>query len=117
MENVFTHTFHIPGTLAANVIPVVSIPFDCSLVHVSAVASNTNDATLKVGSTLDDDAFVSAFAIGDGNVPVVKSRKDFVEGQYPHLPAGTNLMLTLDYDGAGGTAAQNVTIVLTFTKG
>jgi hypothetical protein len=27
------------------------------------------------------------------------------------------LVLTLDHDGSSGTAAQNVTIVLTFTEG
>ena len=117
MENIFTYIFHIPGTLTANVQPIVSIPFDCSLIHVSAVGSNANDATLKIGSAVDDDAYLSAFAIGDSNNPVVKRRADFVDSQYPHILAGTNLWVTLDYDGAAGSAAQNVTIGLTFSKG
>jgi hypothetical protein len=117
MENIFTYIYHIPGSLTANIQSVFSIPFDCTLIQVSAVGSNANDATLKLGNTADDDAYLTAFAIGDTNVPQVKSRTDFVDNQYPHISAGTAFMVTLDYDGAAGTAAQNVTISLTFAKG
>ena len=36
---------------------------------------------------------------------------------YPRLNDGDVFVATLDYDGASGTAAQNVTIVLTFAEG
>lgn len=115
--NHFVVTFHIPGTLAANITPVFTVPFDCSLEHVSAVASNDSAATLKLGNSGDDDAYLAECAIGDSGTPVEKGRADFVGGQYPHIANGTVFTATLDYNGDAGTAAQNVTILLTFSEG
>jgi hypothetical protein len=42
---------------------------------------------------------------------------DFVGSNFPHIAALTNIICTLDYDGAGGTAAADFTLVLTFTEG
>lgn len=114
---VFTISFHIPGTLTANVTPVWTAPFDCQLIHVSAVATNNSDATLAIGTTASASAYLTATAIGDSSDPVEFTRANFVGAQFPHIAKGADLMLTLDYDGSSGTAAQNVTIVLTFTEG
>ena len=62
----------------------------------------------------DDDAYMAATAIGDSGTPGNLDRDDFIDGQYPHIPAGTNVLITLDHDGASGTAAQNVQIFITF---
>ena len=107
----------VPGTLAANVTVRFTAPCGLQLVEVSAVGSNANDATLIVGNSSDDDAYITAFAIGDSGTPVVKTRTDFVGEQYPVIPNDTVVVVTLDFDGAGGTAAQNVTLLLTFTEG
>ena len=40
-----------------------------SLVHVSAVAFNDSDATLKIGTSTDDDEFLVETAIGDSGTP------------------------------------------------
>jgi hypothetical protein len=122
MNRVYQTAFHIPGTLTANINIRWCAPFDCQLVHVQAVGSNANDATLAVGSSADTDGYITAFAIGDSNTPVEKEAlADFdgalADSQYPHISDGTIVVLTLDYDGAAGTAAQDVTIVLTFTEG
>ncbi len=118
METLITYSLHIPGTLVANLTPVFAVPFDCTLVHVSAVASNNSDATLKVGTPSDAAAYLAEFPIGDSQSPAVKaSFKDFVGGQYPRLRANSSLLMTLDYDGNGGTAAQNVSLALTLVKG
>lgn len=114
---VFTISFHIPGTLSANVTPVWTAPFDCQLIHVSATATNNSDATLAIGTTSSASAYLAATAIGDSSDPAEFDRNDFVGQQFPHIAAGTDIMLTLDYDGSSGTAAQNVTIILTFTEG
>jgi len=37
--------------------------------------------------------------------------------QFPHIDAGTIIVMTIDYDGAGGTAAANMTVVLEFLEG
>ena len=122
MNRVFQTAFHIPGTLAANINIRWCAPFNCQLVHVQAVGSNANDAELTVGTSADADGYITAFAIGDSNTPVEKEALTDFDGalassQYPHITDGTIIVLTLDYDGDGGTAAQNVTIVLTFTEG
>ena len=122
MQRKFSHAFHIPGTLSANINIRFTVPSPCTLVHVSAVASNNSDATLAIGTSADTDGYVTAGVIGDSNTPVEKEDlSDFdgelADSQYPHIADGTIVVLTLDYDGEGGTAAQNVTIVLTFVEG
>lgn len=112
----YTVTFHIPGTLAANITPKWTFERDAKLMHVSAVASNDSDATLKIGTPTDDDAYLVAAVIGDSGTPVVKNKSNFVGTRNPIIRKGSTLVLTLDYDGSAGTAAQNVTIVLTFQQ-
>jgi len=122
MNRVFVTAFHVPGTLAADLTIKWTAPFDCQLIHVQAVGSNANDATLTVGDSTDPDGYVTAFAIGDSGTPVEKeATSDFAGAlagsQYPHITNGTIIHLVLDHDGAAGTAADDVTIVLTFTEG
>ena len=122
MNRVFQVAFHVPGTLAANLNIRWTAPFNCQLIHVSAVGSNANDGELTVGTSADANGYIEAFAIGDSNTPVEKEAlTDFdgalADSQYPHIADGTILVLTLDYDGAAGTATDDFTIVLTFTEG
>lgn len=109
---------HVPGTLAANLGINFTTPCDLTLVEVQAVGSNANNGQLKVGSLADDDAYLALFDIGDSGTPVQKKLlTDFASGQYPHLSKGTVVVFTLDYDGAGGTATQNFTLLAVFTEG
>jgi hypothetical protein len=118
METLITYSFHIPGTLVTDVAPLFALPFDCTLLHVSAVASNDSDATLKVGTPTNPAAYLTEFPIGDSQKPTVKaSIRDFVGGQFPRLSANSSLLLTLDYDGNNGIAAQNVSVAVTLAKG
>ena len=124
MLNKFTKAFHIPGTLAANINIRFTVPSPCSLVHVSAVASNDSDATLALGTSADTDGFLTAAVIGDSNTPVEKERADFdgallsnAGKENPRLADGDIFVATIDYDGSSGTAAQDLTLVLTFTEG
>lgn len=108
---------HIPGTLTANLSVVFQAPCDLQLVSVQAVGSNVNDATLQVGVSGDSQAYLSAQPVGDAGAPRIWGRQDFSAGQYPRLPAGTTLTMTVDCDGEGGTAVQNLTVVLMFVEG
>ncbi len=124
MQRVFQQAYHIPGTLAADVSIKFTAPFGMQLVHVSAVASNDSDATLALGDSDDADEYLTAAAIGDSGTPVEFDGDDFVDADgnthnryYPHITDGTVVVVTLDYDGATGTAAADVTLVLTFTEG
>jgi hypothetical protein len=117
MNRVFQQSYHVPGTLAANVVITFTVPFDCQLVHVSATASNDSDATLILGPSTDTDGYLEAATIGDSGTPEEFERGDFVGDQYPHIDDGTIFVATLDYDGSSGTAAHDFTLVLTFTEG
>ncbi len=117
MQRKFTHAFHVPGTLAANISIMFTAPSDCQLVHVSAVASNDSDATLQLGTTSSAAAYLAAAVIGDSNVPVEKERADFVGAQFPRISNGDVVAAALDYDGGSGTAANDFTLVLTFLEG
>jgi hypothetical protein len=116
MLRTFQQAFHIPGTLSANINIRYTAPMDCTLIHASAVASNDSDATIKIG-TSDDDEFLTAAVIGDSNTPVEFEQDDFVGDQYPRIEDDDVVIITIDFDGDGGTAAQNLTLLLTFAEG
>lgn len=106
------------GTLAANRTCRWKAPFDCHIKQIDAVASNDSDATLKVGTTADDDKFLAAYAIGDSEVPVTKTVSNFLStGETGKLSKGDVLLLTIDFDGSSGTAGQMVDIGITLTEG
>lgn len=106
-------TFYIPGTLAANHVVEIAADRNWKITHISAVASNDSDATLAVGNDASATAYLEAAVIGDSDVPVEFDRDDFVNDQFPVHAKGDVFVVTLDYDGASGTAAQNVCIVIT----
>lgn len=109
--------FHIPGTLAANINIRFTAPADATLLHVSAVGSNANDGLLEIGTSTDADAYLTSSAIGDSNVPAEFIRTNFVGYQYPRINKGDIVCIALDFDGAGGVATDNFTLVLTFAAG
>ena len=124
MQRVFEVAFHIPGTLSADLDIKWTAPFDCQLIHVSAVASNDSDALITVGDSADADEYVVSSVIGDSGVPAEFDHDDFVDTAgvahsryYPRIVDGTIVAIALDHDGDGGTASADVTIVLTLTEG
>jgi hypothetical protein len=114
----FLFTHHTPGTLAANQSIKFVLPFDASLVFVSAVGSNANNGILDVGNSSAAEAYVKDLDIGDSGTPAtVDADTEFESDVFPHITAGTIIVAGLDFDGAGGTAAQDFTLVLGFMKG
>jgi hypothetical protein len=118
-----THSFHIPGTLSANLNIRFKVPSDCTLLHVSAVASNDSDATLALGTSAETDGFLAACVIGDSSTPVEKEIVDFdgallshAGNEPPRLSDGDIFVATLDYAAAGHADAV-VSPVFTFTEG
>jgi hypothetical protein len=119
-RGVFQVPFHVTGTTAGNMVAYWTAPFDCTLLHVSAVASNDSDATLIVGDSGDTDEYLQSTTIGDSAVPTEFDGDDFVDTAgsthtkyYPRIAAGTVVVVTVDYDGDSGTAANDLTVVLT----
>ena len=124
MQRKFTHAFHVPGTLSANLNIRFTVPSDCCLVHVSAVGSNANDGLLTLGTSADTDGWLASCAIGDSNTPVEKAIANFdgallsdAGNEPPRAVDGTIVVAILDYDGAAGTATDDFTLVLTFVEG
>ncbi len=113
------YSFHVPGTLAADLAIKFKAPQDMSLEHVSAVSSANSNTKIKIGTSADDDAYflLAEAGVGKSGTPAEIGRADFVGGQYPHIAKGTTFTVDVDYDGAGGTAGANFTLVLTFSEG
>ena len=106
-------TIHVPGTLSANIVSYITADRNWKITHVSAVASNDSDATIIVGNDGDTDAYIESAVIGDSGTPVEFDRDDFVDDQFPTHDKGDVLVVTVDYDGAGGTAVDDLTVVIT----
>ena len=104
---------HVPGSLAANLVASYMADRNWKITHVSACASNDSDATIKIGNDANDDAYLEAAVIGDSGVPVEFDRDDFVDDQFPTHAKGDVLIITIDYDGAGGTAADDFSLLIT----
>lgn len=114
----FTVSYHTAGTLAANHSFIFKFPFPVQLVGVSAAASNASSGILDVGYTGALEAYVANMDVGDSSVAAILDEPGDYEGDnYPHIAANVNIIATLDYDGAAGTAAADFTLVLTFTEG
>jgi len=114
----FAVSYHTAGNAAANHSFTFTAPFDCTLEFVSAVGSNVNNGILDVGYTGALEAYVLNKDVGDSGTPgTVDAPGEFVGSNYPHIAAGTVVVATLDYDGAGGTAVADFTLVMVFSEG
>jgi len=117
MFNIHTYTFYTPGNAAANHVYRFIAPCDLQLIHVSASNSAATDATFTIGNSVTAAAYLAASNVGDSNTPNEFDRDDFVGGEFPHIVKGTVVAIAVDYDGSAGTAASNLTIVLTCQEG
>jgi hypothetical protein len=119
----FPVTIHLHGTLAANAQGSFPLPIGMTLESVALVNSATDsDATLTVGTSADADGILKAGAIGAAGVPVTFAKANF-DGALcdaknpPHFDKGTVITWLVDFDGAGGTAASDVTLLFSFLEG
>jgi len=120
MDRILTHTYYIPGTLAADLNIRFKLPCDMQLVHVSAVGSNAAAAGLTLGNSGEAAAYMTKKAVGVSGAPAVFDRDDFVGCQFPHINQGTVFTVGLDYDYNGGgtaSASTDISLVFTFTEG
>lgn len=107
-ERLITTNHNYGGTLAANQIATDEFPFQVTYLKTKAVAQNDSSATLA----LSGGVTVSATAIGDSGDPATITPSDDTR-----VAANTAITFTLDYDGASGTAAQNVNIINFYLTG
>ncbi len=109
---VFQQSYFFDGTLAANKVINMKLPMNATLIHVSLAATTAAVGTLKIGTAADDDAYAAAKTFGASGVPTELVQADFSGGQYPNIPKGTNIMLTVTHN-----SMINPHMVLTFTEG
>ncbi len=119
MQRVFTQTIFLGPALAANHNVNFKLPMDVQLVHVSLCNSSANAGTLKIGNSDDDDGYLAAENFGVSGAPAVVSTPAGFDGAvaagaYPHIAAGTVVILTIT-DHVSHMA--NAAVVLTFTEG
>ena len=122
--NKFSKAFHIPGTLSANITIIFEVSAPCSLTHISAVSTAASDTLLIVGTSVDTNGFLESTVIGVSSTPKEFKLADFdgalltdVGKEYPRLAKGDIFVATIDYDGAAGTAADDLTLVFEFSEG
>ena len=123
-RGIFQVAFHVAGSAAANLSMKWTAPCDCTLLHVSAVGSNDGDATLIIGDSADPNEYLTANLVGDSGTPAEYDGADFVDTDgnthacyYPRIVDGTIVAIAVDFDGDGGTAVDDLTIVLTLAEG
>lgn len=118
-QGLFSLTFAVPGTLAANHIFPFRLAVDATLIHVSAGNTSANAGTLKVGKSTDDDAFLTAMNFGVSNASAEASLPTDFAGadaasQYPRMSKDVYYMITIT-DHASHMA--NAYVTLTFDAG
>jgi hypothetical protein len=110
--------FHVPGTLSANLDIRWTAAFDGRVKHISAVASNDSDATLAVGVSGDTDEILAATTIGDSQVPQEFDQDSWAStNPTADFGKGETLVISVDFDGSSGTAANDLTVVMTLLEG
>lgn len=114
-ERLYPINYYIAGTLSGNHTLLVQSAYPLTFVDAHASASNDSSATIALSgaSTMS----IAAQAIGDSGamskiVPTA-AEKASTAGE----PADSLITVTLDYDGASGTAAENVSVILNFLVG
>jgi len=109
--NRFVQTICIPGALSADYVARFTAPTNCTLVHVSAYCT-TQDATLRIGTADDDDAYLAATTITNADDTEL-DLDDFVDDVYPRIEEGDVVLVTVGH----GSNCVDFTCVLTFNEG
>lgn len=118
----FDVAFHIPGTTSADLNIRWNVPDNCQLLHVSAVTSTDDAASLTIGDETTPALHLAAWVFGAGANTVAEKGdasafSDFATGQYPRISDGDTIVIAVDHDGDGGTSGANLTLVLRFAEG
>ncbi len=108
----------LDAALAANHTYRLRLPFGVTLVGVSAAAADTTSFILDIGTAADSDAYLDGVTVtGAAATTTLFGRSDFVNGEYPHIPTGTEILVSIDYDGGAGGDAADVSVTLILSEG
>ena len=104
------------GALTGDQVREFKAPFDMQLVKVGGQAANTTSCILDIGTVADPDAYLDAVTItGATGVATLLGQSDFVDGEYPIIPADTQVQITVDFDGGAGGNVDDLNLDLWFT--
>ena len=71
-----------------------------------------------LGISTDTNSILTAAVIGDSDVPIEKRLADFAStNETGEVAKGEIVVLTVDFDGAAGTAADDLNIILDILPG
>lgn len=108
----------LDAALAANATYRLSLPFPVTLEAVNAACADTTSFILDIGTAADPDAYLDGVTVtGAAATTTDFGRANFVGGEYPHIPAGTEWLVSVDYDGGAGGDASDVSVTLILSKG
>jgi hypothetical protein len=111
-ERIILYNDFLTGTLSANVTRYVEFNAPSTFLYAKALASNDSSATLALSGA--GGLSIAAQVIGDSGDPrTVAPASTDVDRE----PANSLITVTLDYDGASGTAAENVHLLMFFLTG
>ena len=117
MQGSFLHVgYALDATLTGDIVRRFQAPFDLQLVKVNAGCDNTTSFILDIGTASDADAYLDGVTVtGAAATTTEYNQADFVDGQFPAIPDGTEVVITIDYDGGAGGDSAGVNVDLWFT--
>jgi hypothetical protein len=114
----FVVAWHIHGTLSADAVIRYKMPCNATLVQVDTNGTADVHSSLIVGTTADDNGYITAYTPGHNATVDTKDRGDFNgalvtdTAECPHIAKDTVLLLTFTH-----ASASDVDIALTFLEG
>ena len=111
-ERLFVMNWIFENALGENKVFYAEFPFPVRLEAIKAWSSNDSDATLTVADPAV--TMVTATTVGDSGDPKTISPDGDEEAQ---VAKDTLITFTVDYDGDGGTGAQDLEVIAFFKSG
>ena len=117
MQGSFLHLgIQYLGALTGDQFREFKAPFDMQLYRVSGNAADTTTCIIDIGTAADTDAYLDGVTLtGATAVPTEWTQTDFVNDQYPAIPAGTVVQITIDFDEGAGGNVDDLNLDLWFT--
>jgi hypothetical protein len=116
--NLFTINVNGNGQLAADVVYRFALPVGATLIGGSAICDADDSFLLNFGTTADADAYIDDLTVtGSATACTDIAPSSLVDGAPMHIAAGTDLIVTIDYDGGAGDDAANAAVCLVFREG
>ena len=114
----FVVAWHIHGTLSADAVIRYKMPCNATLVQVDTNGTADVHSSLIVGTTTDDNGYITAYTPGHNATFDTKDRGDFdgalvtYTAECPHIAKDIVLLLTFTH-----ASASDFDIALTFLEG